>query len=135
MEEAEQAEQEAAEPGGGSKDLGTLVREYRDGTKGYELKNDTIKGEERQNWINSMDSVVMASAENKLGVRRRDMELNKEDGILTVWTGKSSPGQESKHFYRVDVTGTKVTNVKPDGMVKTYHSDIQFDFSFAGGKQ
>ena len=129
----------AGAPAGGESPHGKLVKTYGDGTKGYE-KPDVMSDAEakEQGWYRMMDSVIVNSAADSLGVSKYDIDYDKETGLVTKWnnTDPSTNGftKAQKEFYQTEIHGTKVTSVRPDGTVKSYFRDMTYSFKQVGGK-
>lgn len=125
---------------GGESPHGKLVQTYKDGTKGYEKSGAKMSNAEarEQGWFRMMDNSIKSSAAESLGVRKVDLDYDSETGLITKWnnTDPSTNGftKAQKEFYQTEISGVKVTSVRPDGTVKSYFRDMTFSFKQVGGK-
>lgn len=89
-----------------------------------------------------MDSVIKYDFENKMGISRADYDYDRETGMFTAWVSdlpvEVSKGKfekvNGKVFFKTNIKGTKVTNVKADGTKSEYYTDSSYTFEVAGTK-
>ena len=126
----------------GSSDLGELVNTYKDGTKGYQKKGVDLTPEEHKEWMYPMESWVKSEAYKQLqekGYERRDIDFNvdRDAGTATIKTWKKdskSPSGLTNEYFKVHLTGTRTTNVRPDGSKRSYVNPDGVKLEFAGSE-
>lgn len=111
-----------------STEYGELTKEYSTGTKVYTGGNVPIPADEVPMQLRVGEGVIKSNAAEQLGVRRSDLDLDTETGLLTVWTDGT---RARKQFYQVEPIANTVY-VGADGRKQFY--DISYRFKYRGSK-